>query len=89
MLSELNTADSPPKKGDLIVIMTKKSRTKIAAVVKDVVNGNEIILQKSTNSFFIWDMYQSGESWVWRVWNIGSDITPTTSLNNTNQLLDF
>lgn len=25
---------------------------------------------------------------VWRVWNLGQ-VTPTTSLNNTNQLLDY
>lgn len=89
MLNHLILADAVPKKGDLLIIETKKTKRRIACFVKDVVNGDEVILQKSTNSFFIWSMYQRGESWVWRVWNIGPSITPTTSLNNTNQLVDF
>lgn len=88
MLSNLNAAFLVPKKGDLLIIKTKKTKRLIACVVKDVING-EVLLQKSTNSYFIWSMYMSGESWVWRVWNIGSDIMLTTSLNNTNQLQDF
>lgn len=89
MLNHLNFASEPPKKGDLLIIQTKKTKRNIAVFVREVVNGNEVILQKSTNSFFNWDMYMKGESWVWRVWNIGSGITPTTSLNNANQLQDF
>ena len=89
MLNHLNFAIAVPKKGDLIIIETKKTKRKIACFVKDVINGDEVLLQKSTNSYFIWSMYYEGESWVWRVWNVGSDITPTTSLNNTNQLLEF
>ena len=89
MLNHMNFADSVPNKGDFLIIETKKTKRKIACFVKDVINGEEVILQKSTNSFFIWSMYQRGESWVWRVWNIGSGITATTSLNNTNQLVDF
>lgn len=90
MLTELNFTDSKkPKKGDVLIIQTKKSKPeRLIVMVKDVVNGNEIILQKSTNSYFIWDLYESGESWVWRVWNLGS-ATPTTSVNNINQLLNY
>lgn len=90
MLTELNFLDSEiPKKGDVLVIQTKKSKPeRLLVKVKEVVNRNEIILQKSTNSFFIWDLYESGESWVWHVWNLGQ-VTPTTSVNNMNQLLDF
>lgn len=90
MLTELNFLDSEkPKKGDVLVILTKKSgMQKLLVMVKDVVNDNEIILQMSTNSYFMWDLYQNGESWVWRVWNLGQ-VTPTTSANNINQLLNY
>lgn len=90
MLTELNFVDSKkPKKGDVLIIQTKKSKPERLLVrVKDVVNGNEIILQMSTNSYFMWDLYESGKSWVWRVWNI-ENVTPTTSVNNTNQLLNY
>ncbi len=92
LLSSLNTADEVPKKGDVLVIRTKKSgQKKIMVMVKDVIKSGgdfEIILNKSTNSYFIWSMYYKGESWVWRVWNLG-DITLTASTNNTNSLIDL
>ena len=88
MLNELNVTTEVPKIGDMLVIMTKKTKEKIACKVKGIVNGNEVVLQKSTNSYFIWDMYMRGESWVWRVWNLG-DIKTTTSLNNTNQFGEY
>jgi len=90
MLTAINFTDSKkPVKGDVLVIETKKSRgKKLLVSVKDVVNGDEIILQKSTNSYFIWNLYESGESWVWRVLNLGQ-VQLTTSVNNTVQLYDF
>jgi len=92
MFTHLNTATKPPKKGDVIVITTKKSKPKkILVKVKDVIHIDgdvEIILNKSTNSYFIWSMFHKGESWVWRVWNLG-DITLTASTNNTNSLIDL
>ena len=92
ILSHLNTADSPPKKGDVLVIRTKKSGDqKILVAVKDVIktgNDHEIILNKSTNSYFIWSMFEKGESWVARVWNLG-DIAMTASTNNANNLIDM
>jgi len=90
-LNVLNSEmDSIPKEGDLLVIQTKKSKDKkMLCRVRQIVNGNEVILQKSTNSFFVWDMYLSGQSWISRVWNLGGDITLTTSVNNLNQLLDY
>lgn len=88
-LNHTNLCDSLPSVGDVLVIETKKTKPrKILCKVKSVVNGNEIILQKSTNSYFIWDVYMSGGSWVWRVWNLGG-IEATTSVNNTNQLLEL
>lgn len=78
-----------PKKGDLLIIQTKKSGKKqIACEVKDVVNGNEVVLQKSTNSFFNWDMYLDADSWVTNVLNMGK-VELTTSLNNTNRFSDY
>lgn len=91
-LSNLNTAEykNPPAKGDVLAITTKKTKPeKILVQVKDVVNngdGLEIIL--SRNSFFNWDMFYEGQSWVWRVWNLGP-ITLTTSVNNFNSLTDY
>jgi len=88
-LSNTNSVStSPPSKGDVLIIQTRKSGDKkFIVTVKDVVNGNEIILQKSTNSFYNHDMYCAGESWVKNIWNLG-DVEPTTSINNTNQFAD-
>lgn len=88
-LSVLNACGSKvPKVNDVLVVETKKSKGKRFLVsVKDVVNGNEVILQKSTNSFYNHDMYYTGESWVKRIWNLGQ-IELTTSINNMNQFAD-
>ena len=87
-----NLAKSPPKKGDTLIIRTKKSKDKkILVLVKDVINTDgdfEIILNKLTNSYFIWSMYFEGKSWVSNVWNLG-EITHTASTNNTASLLDL
>ena len=92
ILSHLNSANEVPKKGDVLVITTKKSKDKkIIVMVKDVIKSDgdfEIILNKSTNSYFIWSMFFKGESWVWRVWNLG-DVTLTASTNNTNALIEY
>jgi len=70
-----------PKKGDLLIITTRKSKdVRLACVVKDVVNGNELILQRSTNSFFNWEMFLDGVSWVTSVDNLGA-VTMTTASN--------
>ena len=85
-------AESPPKKGDTLIIRTKKSKDKkILVLVKDVISTDgdfEIILNKFNNSYFIWSMYSKGESWVSKVWNLGA-ITHTASTNNTASLLDL
>jgi len=71
-----------PKIGDLLIITTKKSDGKrIACTVKDIVCGNEVILQKSTNSFFNFDMFLEGKSWVSSIENIGR-VEMTTASNN-------
>jgi hypothetical protein len=92
ILTHLNFANEVPKKGDLLVIVTKKSKNKkIVVMVQNVIKSDvdyEIILNKSTNSYFIWSMFLKGESRVWRVWNLG-DVTLTASTNNTNRLIDL
>ena len=92
ILSHLNSTNEVPKKGDVLVITTKKSKDKkIIVMVKDVIKSDcdfEIILNKSTNSYFIWSMFFKGESWVSRVWNLG-DVTLTASTNNTNALIEY
>lgn len=84
-LSVLNLSSTPPKKDDLLVIETRKSiGKKVAVQAKNIINvgdGIEVIVSTSKNKFFNWDMYMKGESWVWRVWNLGQ-ITLTSSTNN-------
>lgn len=80
------TESKKPEKGDVLVIETKKRKGKrILAHVKDVTSDNEVILQSSTNSFYNHGMYEGGESWVWRVWNLGK-IELTTSVNNFDNI---
>ena len=90
--NHLNMAESAPKSGDLLVIKTNKSGSKlISCQVKEVLKVGddvEIILQKSTNSFFSWKMYRHGESWVHRVWNLG-DIQLNTSSNSMTKFIDL
>lgn len=85
--SSLNTAEKPPKAGDVIVIQRKsdKPSDKIICRVREVVGTSispEIILSAS-NDYFIWNMYKSGESWVWRVWNLGP--LNLTAITNTTR----
>ena len=89
-LNALNACSSKiPSVGDVLIIQTKKTPDKkLLVIVKGVVNGNEVILNKSTNSFYNHDMYFHGESWVARVWNLGQ-LTPTSSVNNFDSLIDF
>ena len=90
--SHLNTAEKPPKKGDLLVIETKRNKgAKVAVMVKGVVNlgdGVEIIIQTGRNKYFNWEMHRNGTSWVWRVWNLGK-VTLTSGLNNQTKIDDL
>lgn len=90
--NNLNSGGELPNVGDALVIRTKKSGDKkILVIVKDIIKSDgdfEIILNKASNSYFLWSMYMDGESWVWRVWNLGN-VTMTASTNNTNSLIDL
>jgi hypothetical protein len=84
MFNHLNTEQEPPKEGDAIIIETKRNKgNKIVLRVAEVVDcgdGTELIVSKGRNKYFNWNMYLSGESWVWRVWNIGQvQFTATTN----------
>lgn len=84
-LDAINAEYYIPKAGDVIVIQRKADSPdrKILCKVLEVYRGSsgpEIILS-GKNDYFIWDMYINGESWVWRVWNLGS--IEITSITNT------
>jgi len=88
-LNHMNLCGSQvPTVGDVLVVQTRKSKDdKFLASVKEVVNGNEVILQKSTNSFYNHDKYYTGESWVKRIWNLGQ-IKLTAATNSMDQFAD-
>lgn len=69
--------------GDILVIKRKYCGKKYIVQCKGKTDS-EIILSKSKNDYFNFDMYYEGDSWVHRVWNLGSiDITSIT--NNINE----
>jgi|GEM_PF-3296195 len=84
MLTNLNVEGDVRniKAGDILVITRKiEKEIKLLVEVKEIVNGNEILLSRKNNDYFNFDMYVSGESWVWRVWNVGR--IQLTSITNT------
>ncbi len=92
MFTHFNTADKPPKSGDTIVIETQRNKgKKVILKVAEVVgygDGAEVIVSKGKNKYFNWEMYQSGESWVWRVWNLG-EVQFTATTNTMTRLDDL
>lgn len=93
MFTHLNTAQKPPKVGDAIVIETKRNKgSKIVLRVAEVVEMNnghlEIIISKGKNKYFNWNMYHAGESWVWRVWNLG-EVQFTATTNTMTRIDDL
>ena len=74
---------------DLLVIQRKYDDRKILVKVAKVLNKNrpgkeEILLGRSKNDYFIWNMYMDGTSWVKRVWRIGQ-VELTNITNNMNE----
>lgn len=90
MLDVRNTTTEAPKAGDVIVIETKRYKgERVVLRVAEVLNwgdGCEIVVNKRKNKYFNWGMYLKGESWVWRVWNIGQ--AKLTASTNTMTNLD-
>lgn len=68
-------------KGDTLIIKDRKSGRKFLVKAVDIINGNEILLNKSKNIYFNFDMYLSGDSWVEDVFCLGD--VEFTSLTNT------
>ena len=92
MFTHLNTAQNPPKVGDAIVIETKRNKgnkiiLRVAGVV-DYGDGKELIISKGRNKYFNWNMYHAGESWVWRVWNLG-EVQFTATTNTMTKIDDL
>lgn len=87
MLSHLNACGSirDINAGDLLVIQRKSDKRRILVKCAEVIDGKEILISKKKNDYFIWDMYKAGESWVWRVWNLG----PIELTNITNNMNEF
>lgn len=92
MLTHLNIAKNPPRKDDIIIIETKRNKgKKVILKVYDIVksgDGTEIIVSKGKNKYFNWGMYWAGDSWVWRVWNLG-EIQFTATTNTMTRLDDL
>tara|TARA_S200002703_G_scaffold67586_2_gene58785 strand:- start:3849 stop:4019 length:171 start_codon:yes stop_codon:yes gene_type:complete len=53
--------------------------------VKGITRENEVILSNKKNDYFNFDMFMSGDSWVWRVWALDSDIKITAITNNLSE----
>lgn len=75
--------------GDLLVIQRKKDKRNILVQCKKVLNrrsngDEEVLLSLRNNDYFIWSLFEKGESWVWRVWNLG-DVELTNVTNNMNE----
>lgn len=85
--SPLNAIDdiSELSEGQLIIIQRKRCKRKLLVQVKEILHGEEILLSRKRNDYFIWDMYRKGSSWVWRVWALPSDIEMTNITNNMNE----
>ena len=71
--------------GQLIVITRKQCKSRILCRVKGITRENEVILSNKKNDYFNFDMFMSGDSWVWRVWALDSDIKITAITNNLSE----
>jgi hypothetical protein len=73
------------KKGQLLVITRKLDKRRILVKCAGITNDNEVLLSKAKNDYFNFDMFLTGESWVWRVWALPSDIEITAITNNLKE----
>lgn len=89
MLSHLNTCSdfNEIKKGDLLVIQRKRDKRRILVQAKELLRNDgqqEVVMSTAKNDYFNFGMYMAGESWVWRVWNLGQ-VELTNITNNMNE----
>lgn len=73
------------KKDQLLVIQRKRDKRRILVKCAGKTNDNEVLLSKAKNDYFNFDMYKSGDSWVWRVWALPVDVEITAITNNLNE----
>ena len=87
MINALNTISSirEIKAGQLIVIKRKQDKRMILVKCQCITNDNEVLLSVGKNDYFNFDMYMKGESWVWRVWALPSEVEITSITNNLNE----
>ena len=72
-------------KGQLLVITRKQDKRRVLVKCAGITNDNEVLLSIQKNDYFNFDMYKSGESWVWRVWALPVDVEITAVTNNSNE----
>lgn len=72
--------------GQLIVIERKADKRKIVCQIHALIDagGREVVLS-GKNDYFNWDMYEQGNSWVWRVWAMPKCVELTAITNNFNE----
>lgn len=87
MFDHLDSVDSIRniKKGQLLVITRKQDKRRILVKCAGITNENEVLLSKTKNDYFNFDMFMTGDSWVWRVWALPSDIEITSITNNIKE----
>lgn len=87
MFNHMDTVESISEleAGQLIVIQRRQDKKRILVQVREILHGEEVLLSKGKNDYFIFDMYKSGKSWVWRVWALPKDICITAITNNLNE----
>lgn len=73
------------KKGQLLVITRKRDKRRILVKCAGITNDNEVLLSIGKNDYFNFDMFMNGDSWVWRVWALPSDIEITSITNNVKE----
>ena len=65
---EMTPGSVCPRKGDLVLIQGTVTADRVepyrVALVKDMPNGPEIILNRRRNVWFDWRKYLAGQSWV-------------------------
>lgn len=87
MFNHLDSTESISqiKKDQIMVIQRKQDKRRILVKCAGITNDNEVLLSKAKNDYFNFDMYMTGESWVWRVWALPTDIEITAITNNVNE----
>lgn len=86
-LNSLNSASfNELSVGQIIVIERKADKRKILCQINALIDsGEREVVLSGKNDYFNWDMYEQGNSWVWRVWAMPKCVELTVITNNFNQ----